>query len=91
MSSHIFPATRAVLTQEPEIAPIDSIVELWDQQSPYNRRVLNTGIVHFGPGRFFRGHLARIIHQYLAQKRFQDQRWGRVHPSLASLRVRVDR
>ncbi len=85
MNSPVSPATQAILTQEKfQIAPLLSVAELWSQQSLYNRKILDTGIVHFGPGRFFRGHLARIIHQYLAQKRFQDQRWGICGVSLKS-------
>ena len=53
-----------------------TITDLWRQQSPYDRKALSIGIVHFGPGRFFRGHFARIIHTYLAQKGTQEQRWG---------------
>jgi hypothetical protein len=55
---------------------LGTITGLWGEQSPYDRRALNTGIVHFGPGRFFRGHLAYIIHNYLSQKESQEQRWG---------------
>ncbi|KAM3099568.1 mannitol dehydrogenase family protein [Phormidesmis sp. 146-35] len=66
---------------------LKTLTDLWDQQSPYNRRALSTGVVHFGPGRFFRGHLARIIHHYLIQKRFQDQRWGICGVSLKSRRT----
>jgi mannitol-1-phosphate/altronate dehydrogenase len=67
--------------------PIDSIAsitERWEQSACYNRRTLETGIIHFGPGRFFRGHLARIIHQYLAHKKLDDQRWGICGVSLKS-------
>ncbi|MBW4439903.1 MAG: mannitol dehydrogenase family protein [Plectolyngbya sp. WJT66-NPBG17] len=75
--------TRYVVTpaerQNAEIAP--TVTELWNQQSPYNRSALNTGIVHFGPGRFFRAHLARIIHEHLAQN---DPRWGICGVSLKS-------
>ncbi|MGV0025562.1 mannitol dehydrogenase family protein [Phormidesmis priestleyi] len=81
MNSYISPVTRSALT------PLNTVTHLWNQQSPYNRRALSIGIVHFGPGRFFRGHLARIIHQYLAQKRFQDQRWGICGVSLKSRRT----
>jgi mannitol-1-phosphate/altronate dehydrogenase len=63
---------------------IASITERWEQNSSYNRRTLETGIIHFGPGRFFRGHLARIIHQYLAHKKLDDQRWGICGVSLKS-------
>ncbi|UNU22638.1 mannitol dehydrogenase family protein [Microcoleus vaginatus] len=61
-----------------------TVTGLWRQQSLYDRRALNTGIVHFGPGRFFRGHLAYIIHNYLAQKDSQEQRWGICGVSLKS-------
>jgi hypothetical protein len=61
-----------------------TVTGLWSEQSPYDRRALNTGIVHFGPGRFFRGHLAYIIHNYLAQKGSQEQRWGICGVSLKS-------
>ncbi|MEG4171748.1 MULTISPECIES: mannitol dehydrogenase family protein [unclassified Microcoleus] len=61
-----------------------TVTGLWRQQSLYDRRALKTGIVHFGPGRFFRGHLAYIIHNYLAQKDFQEQRWGICGVSLKS-------
>ncbi|MBW4422413.1 MAG: mannitol dehydrogenase family protein [Myxacorys californica WJT36-NPBG1] len=88
MSSDVSSATEAVFTQaKPQSVPLPTVTELWNQQSPYNRRTLSTGIVHFGPGRFFRGHLARIIHRYLAQKRFQDQRWGICGVSLKSRRT----
>jgi len=63
------------------------ITALWREQPPYDRRMLNTGIVHFGPGRFFRGHLAYIIHHYLAQKGSLDQRWGICGVSLKSQRT----
>ena len=66
---------------------LDTVTALWRQQSPYDRRALNTGIVHFGPGRFFRGHLAYIIHNYLAQKEPQEQRWGICGVSLKSQRT----
>ena len=91
MASYISPVTHSVSPQtEPQssaIASLGTVTDLWRQQSPYNRKALNTGIVHFGPGRFFRGHLARIIHHYLAQKRFQDQRWGICGVSLRSQRT----
>ncbi|MEG4026881.1 MULTISPECIES: mannitol dehydrogenase family protein [unclassified Microcoleus] len=61
-----------------------TVTGLWRQQSFYDRRSLKTGIVHFGPGRFFRGHLAYIIHNYLAQKNSQEQRWGICGVSLKS-------
>ncbi|MBW4605366.1 MAG: mannitol dehydrogenase family protein [Calothrix sp. FI2-JRJ7] len=63
---------------------LGTVTALWRQQSPYDRRALNTGIVHFGPGRFFRGHLAYIIHNYLAQKEPQEQKWGICGVSLKS-------
>jgi len=63
---------------------LGTVTGLWREQSPYNRRALNTGIVHFGPGRFFRGHLAYIIHNYLVQKEPQEQRWGICGVSLKS-------
>jgi mannitol-1-phosphate/altronate dehydrogenase len=63
---------------------LETITALWREQSPYDRRALNTGIVHFGPGRFFRGHLAPILHNYLAQKPSQEQRWGICGVSLKS-------
>ncbi|MEG4583121.1 mannitol dehydrogenase family protein [Microcoleus sp. MON1_C5] len=62
----------------------NTVTGLWRQQSLYDRRALKTGIVHFGPGRFFRGHLAYIIHNYLAQKGFPEQRWGICGVSLKS-------
>lgn len=87
MNSSIQSATGAVLTQaESQIAPLRTVAELWEQHFPYNRRALNTGIVHFGPGRFFRGHLARIVHRYLVEKNFEDQRWGICGVSLKSRR-----
>lgn len=61
-----------------------TVTGLWRQESLYDRRALKTGIVHFGPGRFFRGHLAYIIHNYLAQKGPQEQRWGICGVSLKS-------
>lgn len=61
-----------------------TVTGLWREESPYDRRALKTGIVHFGPGRFFRGHLAYIIHNYLAQKDSQEQRWGICGVSLKS-------
>lgn len=64
-----------------------TVTGLWREQSPYDRRALNTGIVHFGPGRFFRGHLAYIIHNYLAQKEPQERRWGICGVSLKSQRT----
>jgi mannitol-1-phosphate/altronate dehydrogenase len=88
MNSHTSPVTRPVLAQAKAqtagVAPLGTVTDWWKQQSPYNRKALDIGIVHFGPGRFFRGHLARIIHEYLAQKRFQDQRWGICGVSLKS-------
>ncbi|HYX17423.1 MAG TPA: mannitol dehydrogenase family protein [Nostoc sp.] len=66
---------------------LGTITGLWGEQSPYDRRALNTGIVHFGPGRFFRGHLAYIIHNYLAQKGSPEQRWGICGVSLKSQRT----
>ncbi|MEG4211828.1 mannitol dehydrogenase family protein [Microcoleus sp. S13_B4] len=63
---------------------LGTVTGLWREQSSYDRRTLNTGIVHFGPGRFFRGHLAYIIHNYLAQKGSQEQRWGICGVSLKS-------
>lgn len=91
MNSQISTATRLVLNPvEPQNSAINSLAtidELWNQRSPYHREALTTGIVHFGPGRFFRGHLASIIHHYLAQKRFQDQRWGICGVSLKSRRT----
>ena len=66
---------------------LDTVTALWRERSPYDRRALNTGIVHFGPGRFFRGHLAYIIHNYLAQKESQEQRWGICGVSLKSQRT----
>jgi mannitol-1-phosphate/altronate dehydrogenase len=69
-------------------APLKTVSELWHQQPLYDRSALGTGIVHFGPGRFFRGHLARIIHQYLAhnfaQNSLEDSRWGICGVSLNS-------
>ena len=66
---------------------LDTVTALWREGTPYDRRALNTGIVHFGPGRFFRGHLAYIIHNYLAQKESQEQRWGICGVSLKSQRT----
>ena len=66
---------------------LGTVTALWREHSPYDRRTLNTGIVHFGPGRFFRGHLAYIIHNYLAQKQPQEQRWGICGVSLKSQRT----
>ncbi|MGI2908748.1 mannitol dehydrogenase family protein [Tolypothrix sp. VBCCA 56010] len=66
---------------------LTSLTDLWRQQSLYNRRALSIGIVHFGPGRFFRGHLAPIIHKYLAQRGSQEQRWGICGVSLKSRRA----
>lgn len=66
---------------------LGTVTGLWREQSPYNRRALHTGIIHFGPGRFFRGHLACIIHNYLAQKEPQEQRWGICGVSLKSQRT----
>jgi mannitol-1-phosphate/altronate dehydrogenase len=66
---------------------LNTLTNLWRQQSPYNRKALNIGIVHFGPSRFFRGHLARIIHTYLAQKGSEEQRWGICGVSLKSRRT----
>ncbi|MCU0547372.1 MAG: mannitol dehydrogenase family protein [Oscillatoriaceae cyanobacterium Prado104] len=63
---------------------LNTVTALWREQTPYNRRALNTGIVHFGPGRFFRGHLACIMHNYLAQQDYQEQRWGICGVSLKS-------
>ncbi len=63
---------------------LGTVTGLWREHSLYDRRALNTGIVHFGPGRFFRGHLAYIIHNYLAQKGFPEQRWGICGVSLKS-------
>ncbi|MEG3879803.1 mannitol dehydrogenase family protein [Microcoleus sp. herbarium7] len=63
---------------------LGTVTGLWREQSLYDRRALKTGIVHFGPGRFFRGHLADIIHNYLAQKGSQEQRWGICGVSLKS-------
>ena len=66
---------------------LGTVTDLWKQRSPYDRRALNIGIVHFGPGRFFRGHLARIIHNYLVQKGETEQRWGICGVSLKSRRA----
>lgn len=73
------------LFRSPSISSSDlgTITGLWKEQSLYDRRALKTGIVHFGPGRFFRGHFAYIIHNYLAQKQSQ-QRWGICGVSLKS-------
>jgi fructuronate reductase len=38
----------------------------------YDRAKLDTGIVHFGPGAFFRAHVAWYVDQLLAR----DPRWG---------------
>ncbi len=74
------------LLKQPSISSshLGTVTGLWREQSLYDRRTLNTGIVHFGPGRFFRGHLAYIIHNYLAQKGFQEQKWGISGVSLKS-------
>jgi mannitol-1-phosphate/altronate dehydrogenase len=72
---------RPINTPSPSLG---TVTALWKEQSPYDRRALNTGIVHFGPGRFFRGHLAYILHNYLAQKESQEQRWGICGVSLKS-------
>ncbi|MBD2043436.1 mannitol dehydrogenase family protein [Microcoleus sp. FACHB-672] len=66
---------------------LGTVTGLWKEQSPYDRTALNTGIVHFGPGRFFRGHLAYIIHNYLVQKGSQEQKWGICGVSLKSQRT----
>ncbi len=67
----------------PSCSRPNTVIDLWRHNAPYNRRTLDTGIVHFGPGRFFRGHLAPIIHQCLIQQ-CQDQRWGICGVSLNS-------
>jgi len=75
------------LLRPPSVSSISrfgTVTGLWREQSAYDRRALKTGIVHFGPGRFFRGHLAYIIHNYLAQKDSQEQRWGICGVSLKS-------
>lgn len=75
------------LLRQPSVSsssPFGTVTGLWRQHSLYDRRALKTGIVHFGPGRFFRGHLAYIIHNYLGQKGFQEQRWGICGVSLKS-------
>lgn len=74
------------LFRQPSISSsrLGTVTGLWREQSLYDRRALKTGIVHFGPGRFFRGHLAYIIHNYLAQKESQEQRWGICGVSLKS-------
>lgn len=88
MKDYFSLSTRSSLSdtglQSAGIAPVATVTELWKRQSPYNRSELNTGIVHFGPGRFFRAHLARIIHQHLAQK---DLQWGICGVSLRSHRT----
>ncbi|BAU15248.1 mannitol 2-dehydrogenase [Leptolyngbya sp. NIES-3755] len=78
MKGYLLPASEFENTSK---TTITTVPELWNQQSPYNRSALETGIVHFGPGRFFRAHLARIIHKHLAQK---DSRWGICGVSLKS-------
>ncbi|MBD1842063.1 mannitol dehydrogenase family protein [Cyanobacteria bacterium FACHB-63] len=88
MKDYISLGTRSSLSdaglQSAGIAPDTTVTELWKHQPSYNRSALNTGIVHFGPGRFFRAHFARIIHQHLAQK---DLRWGICGVSLRSPRT----
>jgi mannitol-1-phosphate/altronate dehydrogenase len=84
MKKDAFLATQTMVNPVLLSAPLQTVPELWQQRSPYNRPTLNTEIVHFGPGRFFRGHLARIIHQYLAQREPQEQRWGICGVSLKS-------
>ncbi|MGG6267275.1 mannitol dehydrogenase family protein [Leptolyngbya sp. AN03gr2] len=78
MKGYLLPASEF---QNANKIAVATVPELWNQQPPYNRGELKTGIVHFGPGRFFRAHLARIIHKHLAQK---DPRWGICGVSLKS-------
>lgn len=89
MDRSIALSSQSVLLQKARPAIIasscpNSMVDLWKHHFPYNRKTLDTGIVHFGPGRFFRGHLAPIVHQYLTQQKGQDQRWGICGVSLNS-------
>jgi mannitol-1-phosphate/altronate dehydrogenase len=84
MNNNVFLSTEAKITAAQQQTSLLELPELWEQQSPYNRRLMQTGIVHFGPGRFFRGHLARIIHRYLARQSFHDRRWGICGVSLKS-------
>jgi mannitol-1-phosphate/altronate dehydrogenase len=84
LKKNLFLANRAVMNPALPSPSLQTVSELWNQKSRYNRQSLNTQIVHFGPGRFFRGHLARIVHQYLAQREPQEQRWGICGVSLKS-------
>lgn len=87
MISHISPDALSACTsaesQSSEVAFNKNVADLWNQSPSYNRKALNTGIVHFGPGRFFRAHLARIIHEHLSNQ-CQDLRWGICGVSLKS-------
>lgn len=51
----------------------------------YDRSKVKTGIVHIGPGAFFRGHIALYIDDLLRQG---DTRWGITAVSLKSSAVR---
>lgn len=51
----------------------------------YDRSKVKTGIVHIGPGAFFRGHIALYIDDLLRQG---DLRWGITAVSLKSAAVR---
>jgi mannitol-1-phosphate/altronate dehydrogenase len=87
MTSYISPDTCSAYTNaEPQSSDVTlntNVADLWNQAPSYNRKALNTGIVHFGPGRFFRAHLARIIHEHLSNQ-CQDLRWGICGVSLKS-------
>src|SRR5499425_1788880 len=50
----------------------------------YDRRTVDIGIVHFGPGAFHRVHQAWFVDKLLAQ----DPRWGICAVSLRSTEVR---
>jgi fructuronate reductase len=54
------------------------------QRPPYDRKALELGIVHFGPGAFHRVHQAWFVERLLAQ----DPRWGICGVSLRSPDVR---
>jgi fructuronate reductase len=54
------------------------------QRPPYDRKALELGIVHFGPGAFHRAHQAWFVDRLLAH----DPRWGICGVSLRSPDVR---
>jgi fructuronate reductase len=67
-------------------ATLDSLPA--DIEKPaYDRRAIQTGVVHLGIGAFFRGHVAAYLDEALAQG---DLRWGAVGVSLRSAQVRDD-